>query len=132
MVGSETTATTKVTERVTIAKRPPRLSELRRVPKSLAGWGEAARSDFQRWFLMDRVRRVAFYGFARPGDTVDLEVGPLAQPVSGRRAYRAVGSVQGTRKVAAEFEGEVVALVDLENPEAMREAFARLTRARDW
>ena len=98
----------------------------------LAGWGEAARSDFERWFLMDRVRRVAFYGFARPGDTVELEVGPLRPAGSGRRAYRAVGGVEGTRKVAAEFEGELVALADLDDPEVMREAFARLTRARDW
>ena len=98
----------------------------------LAGWGEAARSNFESWFLMDGVRRAAFYGFARPGDTVDLEVEPLEPPVSGRRAYRAEGSVQGTRKVAAEFEGELVALADLDDPEAVREAFVRLTRARDW
>ena len=98
----------------------------------LAGWGEAARSDFQRWFLMDKVRKVAFYGFARPGDTVELEIRPLDPQFSGRRAYSAVGSVQGTRKVAAEFEGELVALADLDDPAAMREAFERLTRARDW
>ena len=98
----------------------------------LAGWGEAAVSDFRRWFLMDRVRRVAFYGFARPGDTVELEVEPLGPAVSGRREFRASGSVAGTRKIAAEFGGVLVPLAELEDPESARLAFARLTRARDW
>jgi 3-hydroxyacyl-[acyl-carrier-protein] dehydratase len=98
----------------------------------LAGWGEAASSDFQRWFLMDRVRRVAFYGFARPGDTVELEVEPLGPAAVGRRGYRASGSIAGTRKIAAEFEGLVVALAELEDPETVRQTFSRLTRARDW
>ena len=98
----------------------------------LAGWGEAAISDFQRWFLMDKVSRVAFYGFARPGDTVELEVEPLGPAVLGRRWYRASASIAGTRKIAAEFEGVLVALTELEDPESARQTFTRLTRAQDW
>jgi 3-hydroxyacyl-[acyl-carrier-protein] dehydratase len=98
----------------------------------LAGWGEAAHSDFQCWFLMDKVRRVAFYGFARPGDTVDLDVAPLSSPVAARRAYRAVGSVAGGKKIAAELEGMVVPLAEIADPESMREMFVRLTRVQDW
>lgn len=37
IVGMETTATTSVIDKVTTAKRPPRLSEFRRVPNSLEG-----------------------------------------------------------------------------------------------
>ena len=98
----------------------------------LAGWGEAARSDFQSWFLMDRVRRVAFYGFARPGDTIDLEVTPMSSPSAVRRAYRAVGSVAGSKKILAEIEGPVVPVAELADAAAVRDMFARLTRAREW
>lgn len=94
----------------------------------LAGWSEAERSDFRRWFLLDRVRRCGFYGLAFPGDTVEFEVAPLDDIGSGRRAFRGVGMVGGSRRVAAEFEGELVDLAELEDPEAQRKAFARLTR----
>ncbi|MFI5165798.1 MAG: hypothetical protein ACHQQS_04185 [Thermoanaerobaculales bacterium] len=98
----------------------------------LAGWSEAASSDFRRWFLLDRVRRCGFYGFAFPGDTVEFEVAPLGDIGSGRRAFRGVGSIGGSRRVAAEFEGELVDLAELEDPEAQRGAFARLTRERGF
>jgi 3-hydroxyacyl-[acyl-carrier-protein] dehydratase len=95
----------------------------------LAGWGEAASSGFQRWFLMDTVHRVAFYGFARPGDTVELEIERLALANSDRRRFRATGSVAGARRIAAEFEGPLAALAELADPDAVRLAFARLARA---
>jgi 3-hydroxyacyl-[acyl-carrier-protein] dehydratase len=98
----------------------------------LAGWSEAVSSDFRRWFLLDRVRRCGFYGFAFPGDTVEFEVAPLGDLGSGRRAFRGVGSIGGSRRVAAEFEGELVDLAELEDPEAQREAFAQLTRERGF
>jgi len=98
----------------------------------LAGWSEAATSDFRRWFLLDRVRRCGFYSFAFPGDTVEFEVEPLDDVGSGRRAFRGLGSVGGSRRIAAEFEGELVGLADLEDPEAQRKAFARLMRERGF
>ena len=94
----------------------------------LAGWGEAVGSEFRRWFLLDKVRRCGFYGFALPGDTVELEVSRLEDMSAGRRVFRGIGTVGGSRRVAAEFEGEVVDLAELEDPEAQRQAFARLTR----
>jgi len=94
----------------------------------LAGWSEAAASDFGRWFLLDRVRRCAFYGFAFPGDRLEFAVQPVEDLGGGRRAFRGVGTVGGNRRVAAEFEGELVDLAELEDPEAQRGAFARLMR----
>ena len=40
----------------------------------LTGWLEAASSDFKNWFLINKVRKSSFYGFALPGDQVELEV----------------------------------------------------------
>ncbi len=94
----------------------------------LGGWSEAVGSDFRRWFLLDRVRRCGFYGVALPGDTVEIEVSRLEDPGASRRAFRGIGMVAGSRRVAAEFEGEAVDLGELEDPEAQRRAFARLTR----
>ncbi len=40
----------------------------------LTGWLEAASSDFKNWFLVTKVIKSNFYGFAFPGDQVELEV----------------------------------------------------------
>jgi len=40
----------------------------------LTGWLEAVSSDFKNWFLISKVRQCKFYGFALPGDQVELEV----------------------------------------------------------
>jgi 3-hydroxyacyl-[acyl-carrier-protein] dehydratase len=98
----------------------------------LAGWLEASSSDFERWLLVDRVRRCGFYSFALPGDRVELEIIPLGPAAGGRRAFRGVGSVEGEKRVAAELEGLLVPLADLEEPAAQRRAFAALTREGAW
>jgi len=98
----------------------------------LAGWLEASESDFIRWFVPDTVRRAAFYGFARPGDQVRLEVTALPHPADGRRAYSGVGTVGGRKVAAAEFEGPSLPLAELDDPEAQRRLFRRLTRAEEW
>jgi 3-hydroxyacyl-[acyl-carrier-protein] dehydratase len=98
----------------------------------LAGWLEASSSDFERWFLVDQVHRCGFYSFVLPGDQVELEVTPLGLAVEGRRAYRGVGRVEGEKRVAADLEGFLVPLAELEDPAAQRRAFAALTRAGSW
>ncbi len=93
----------------------------------LAGWRVASGSEFESWLLLSAVRRAAFYGFVRPGDTALLEVGLLDGADAGRLALRGTVHVGGARKVVAELEGEVVPLAELEDPEACRRAFAGLT-----
>lgn len=96
----------------------------------LAGWLEAASSDFQRWFILDQVQRSGFYGFALPGDQVDLELTVVEGPPAGRRLYRGVGLVGRRKKIVAELEGVLVPLSDLEDPAAFRRLFEHLTRSR--
>ena len=68
----------------------------------LAGWVEAASSDFERWFLLDRVKAARYYAFAGPGDRIDLTLetcSPATTPsgassgarAGGRRAQRRRG-----------------------------------------
>ena len=40
----------------------------------LAGWLEAASSNFEKWFLAARVIKCNFYGFVLPGDQVELTI----------------------------------------------------------
>jgi 3-hydroxyacyl-[acyl-carrier-protein] dehydratase len=98
----------------------------------LAGWLEASCSEFERWLLVDQVRRCGFYSFALPGDQVELEVTPLGPIVEGRRAFRGEGRVEGRKRVAAELEGTLVPLAELDDPAARRRLFAALTRTESW
>lgn len=98
----------------------------------LAGWLEAAASDFENWFLVDRVRRCGFYDFALPGDQVELEVQATGPVAEGRRCYRGIGSTAGGKRIAADFEGRIVGLADLEDPEAQRRLYANLIGEGDW
>jgi len=94
----------------------------------LAGWLEASSSDFQNWFLVERVQRCAYYGFAFPGDQVEFELTPLPEPGPGHRAYRGIGTVAGRKKVLAEFEGTLTPLADLEDPARQRRLYEVLNR----
>jgi 3-hydroxyacyl-[acyl-carrier-protein] dehydratase len=94
----------------------------------LAAWGEAASSEFSRWLLLRKVGRCGFYEFARPGDTIELEVEPLGAADGDRRRFRGVGTVGGGKRIVAEFEGEMWPLADLADPELQRAAFATLAR----
>lgn len=93
----------------------------------LAGWREAADSDFAHWFLMEQVRSVKYYGFALPGDQVGLRV-ELTGGEDGRLVYKAAASVEGERRVAAEFSGRRVKMADYEDPEGQRHHFKILCR----
>jgi 3-hydroxyacyl-[acyl-carrier-protein] dehydratase len=94
----------------------------------LAGWLEAVSSDFDKWFLLTRVRSGRFYGFALPGDQVELEVTALPEGGPGKRVYTGLGTVRGKKKVSARFEGELVSLGDLEDVAAQRKLLEILTR----
>ena len=93
----------------------------------LAGWLEAAGSDFTRWILLEKVRSVRYYGFAFPGDQVTLNVEARGEE-EGLSNFRGVATVDGERRVVAEFSGKVVALADYEDPEEQRHHFRVLRR----
>lgn len=94
----------------------------------LTGWLEAASSDFRDWFLLSRVVKSNFYSFALPGDQVELEVTLIEGGEAGRKMYRGVGTVNGKKKIVAEFEGEVIPFEEIEDPDEQRKFFQVLTR----
>jgi 3-hydroxyacyl-[acyl-carrier-protein] dehydratase len=94
----------------------------------LTGWLEAASTDFKSWFLLTKVRQCKFYGFALPGDQVELDVERLAESGGGKKAYSGVGKVEGKKKVTIEFEGDVVPFQDIEELEEQKRFFKVLTR----
>lgn len=95
----------------------------------LAGWLEAVSSGFTRWVLIDHVGQCKFYGFARPGDQVEIDVDVVDAKDAARRAYQGVGKVSGQRRVVAEFEGKIVPLEEIEHPEDHNALFQILTRS---
>lgn len=94
----------------------------------LTGWLEAASSDFQNWFLISRVLKCSFYGFALPGDQVEFEVTRIPGDTGDTWKYSAIGTVKGAKKIVAEFEGLLMPLTDIEDPEEQRRFFSLLTR----
>lgn len=94
----------------------------------LAGWLVAASTDFSFWFLADEVERCGFYGFVQPGDQAELTVEPGEEGGGGRRSFRGIARVEGHKRVAAEFSGELVPLAELDDPQARRHMFELLTR----
>ena len=80
----------------------------------LAGWLEAATSEFERWVLLDRVRSARYYQFCVPGDRVTLELEQVASEDPEPRVYRGESSVDGGRRATVEFEAVVVPMADLE------------------
>ena len=94
----------------------------------LGGWLEAASSDFKNWFLITKVRQCKFYGFALPGDQVELEVERSPESTPQNRVYSATGRVGAKRKIVIEFEGEVTPFEEVEDREEQRRFFRVLTR----
>lgn len=95
----------------------------------LTGWLEAASSDFNNWFLIDTVNKCSFYGFALPGDQVELEVWIVPQSSSKKRVYRGIGKVAGKKKISVEFEGKTIPLSDIEDADEQKRFFQLLTRS---
>ena len=94
----------------------------------LAGWLEAASSDFTNWFLVNRVIKSNFYGFAFPGDQVELEVEGVSESDHNIKVYRGSGFVKGKKKIITEFEGEIIPLDDIEYADEQKKFFKILTR----
>ena len=78
--------------------------------------------------MIEHVRQCKFYGFARPGDQVEIEVEVARAEGASRKVYQGVGNVGGQRRVVAEFDGTIVPLEELERPEDQRALFHVLTR----
>ncbi len=94
----------------------------------MTGWLEAASSDFKNWFLISKVRKSNFYGFAFPGDQVDLEVEIVPGEEPDKKIYRGIGTVKGKKKIVTEFEGEIIPLQEIEDTDEQRKFFQVLTR----
>ena len=94
----------------------------------LTGWLAAVSSDFKDWFLISNVKKSSFYGFALPGDQVELEVRALPEASGKGKVYQGIGMVNGKKKILAEFEGEIIPLSDIEDEEEQKQFFLRLTR----
>lgn len=94
----------------------------------LAGWLVAVSSDFQNWFLVDKVNKSSFYGLSLPGDQVKLDVQLVSEDGSGHVVFKGLGTVNGKKKVMTEFEGSVVPLDELDDVEEQKQFFKILTR----
>jgi 3-hydroxyacyl-[acyl-carrier-protein] dehydratase len=94
----------------------------------LTGWLEAASSDFKNWFFITKVRQCKFYGFALPGDQVELDVERLAESDADKRVYSGVGKVEGKKNVSIEFEGDIIPFQDIEELDEQKRFFKVLTR----
>lgn len=96
----------------------------------LAGWLEAASSNFQNWFLLSNVRSCKFYGFSLPGDQVELTAVRAPESDRSSTVYHGTALVEGKRRVSAEFEGIIVPLSELEDVNDQRKIFMLLRRER--
>jgi 3-hydroxyacyl-[acyl-carrier-protein] dehydratase len=92
----------------------------------LAGWLEARSSEFERWFLVDRVASAKYYGLSVPGDRLDLRVERVDDDEPARRSFHAEARVGEERRAAFEFSGIAVPLASVEDPARMRRALATL------
>lgn len=94
----------------------------------LAGWLEAASSDFENWFLPRRVNKCSYYGFVLPGDQVMLEVRPVPEAPSSQPTYRGVGRVGQKKKITAVFQGVRIPLKEIEPVEETRHRYQILNQ----
>ncbi len=94
----------------------------------LSGWLEAASSDFKSWFLITRVNQCKFYGFALPGDQVEMEIERLPSSTAEKGVYSGIARVGDKKKVTLEYEGDVIRLDEIEDMEEQKRFFKILTR----
>ncbi len=98
----------------------------------LAGWLEAASSDFEKWFLLAHVNKCNFYGFVLPGDQVDMKIAVSPAPGQDLKIYSGMGEVGGKRKIKAEFQGNLISLDSIEEVEEQKRFFEILNRTRKF
>ena len=94
----------------------------------LAGWLEAASTDFENWLLLDGVVQSKFYGLALPGDQLHLEVTAKPCDEPGEKLFRGVGKIEKKRCIVTGFRCRAVPMLDIESPEEQRLLFNVLTR----
>ena len=94
----------------------------------LAGWLEAKSSDFDNWFVLTGVTKCRFYGVALPGDRMEIEVTSVPTNEKGRPAFRALGMIDGKKNAYAEFDGRLIPLADLFDPDESRRSYDVLAR----
>lgn len=92
-----------------------------------AGWWSAADSDFTKWLLLDRVHSARYYAFATPGHRIGLALQRVASEDPSRARFLVECDVDGTRSATLEFEGTLVALDGLMDPDDARRRYAQLT-----
>jgi 3-hydroxyacyl-[acyl-carrier-protein] dehydratase len=92
----------------------------------LAGWLEAAASGFERWFLLDRVESARYYGFAVPGDRLELRLEQVETSDPARRHFRGESRVGEERRAVVEFAGRVVPLETLEARREVERTYRQL------
>ena len=78
--------------------------------------------------MINKVLKCNFYGFAFPGDQVELEVTSVDGGTPDTKRYRGVGTVRGKKKIAVDFEGTLLPLEDIEDSNDQRKFFSLLTR----
>jgi 3-hydroxyacyl-[acyl-carrier-protein] dehydratase len=94
----------------------------------LTGWLEAASADFRNWFLISKVNKCNFYGFAFPGDQVELKVEFVSEPGENKKVFKGIGTVNGKKKITVDFEGDVISFDEIEDSEEQKRFFKLLTR----
>ncbi|KJU85570.1 3-hydroxyacyl-ACP dehydratase [Candidatus Magnetobacterium bavaricum] len=103
----------------------------------LAGWLRCASTDFTEWFVVEAVHKCRFYGFALPGDQVEIVVDVLPEPANPpedgkpedrRLMFKATGTVLGQRKVSAEFSGMVIPLAEIADRDEQLHQFRLMMR----
>ena len=94
----------------------------------MTGWLSAVSSDFERWFVIGSVVQCKYYGFAFPGDQVELEVSVVGESGDGSPLYLGTAKVAGRKKVVAEFSGPTLPLQDLDEAADKRREYQVLTR----
>ena len=80
------------------------------------------------WFLINKVNKSNFYGFAYPGDQVELVMETMAEPNSSVKTYKGTGTVGGKKIIKSEFEGKIIPLSEIENTDEQKRFFQVLTR----
>lgn len=93
----------------------------------LSGWLVAAGSDFSRWFFLEQVKTVKYYGFALPGDQIVLRV-ETAGEEDGLSLFKGLATVGGERRVSVNYSGRIVDLESIEDTEEQKHSFRILTR----
>ncbi|MBF0337774.1 MAG: beta-hydroxyacyl-ACP dehydratase [Nitrospirae bacterium] len=96
----------------------------------LAGWLQCASTDFTQWVVVETVHKCRFYGFALPGDQVEIVVDVVADitPEDRKAVFKATGTVLGQKKVSAEFSGVVIPLAEIADRDEQLHQFRLMMR----